>query len=97
MKAAPISEVIRSVFSRMEGDKTLPKEEVESWWLELAGEDAFKHSRPVGLKKKVFVVRVDSSSWLEELVMRKRRLLKGLKQRMGRDRISEIHFKIGEF
>ena len=54
-------------------------------------------SRPLELRKDVLTVRVDSSSWMQELAMQKRGLLKGLKREFGKDRITEIHFKLGEF
>jgi predicted nucleic acid-binding Zn ribbon protein len=45
----------------------------------------------------VLTVCVDSSSWMQEMSMQKRRILKRLKSIFGKDRISELHFKIGEF
>lgn len=94
--AAAIGDVLKSLFADIENKKTVGKDTVDASWLESAGEEAFKHSRPAALKKSVLTVRVDSSTWLQELSMRKRHLLKGLKRRLGKDRISEIHFKIGE-
>ncbi len=96
-KAAPISEVIKNVFARMEDEKIFLKEDVDNFWKALVGEQGAKHSRPTTLKKGALTVLVDSSAWLQELVMKKRQLLKGLKRDLGKDRISEIHFKIGEF
>ncbi len=60
------------------------------------GEAGFRHSRPASVKKNVLTVKVDSSVWMQELAMRKRQLLKGLKRDLGKDRISEIQFRIGE-
>ena len=96
-KISPISEVLQSVFAKLEGDANPSKEGIESLWRELVGEDGLRHSRPVAIRKKVLNVLVDNSTWLQELSMRKRDILKGLKRRLGRDRISEINFKIGEF
>ena len=94
--AAPISDVIKNVFARLEKDANFSREEMDSCWKELVGEKGFRHSRPGSLKKKILKVRVDSSGWLQELTMQKRQILKGLKRRLGKDRISELHFKIGE-
>ena len=63
----------------------------------MAGEKVFKHSRPVSLRKKIISVYVDSSVWMEELSLKKRFLLKGLKKELGRDKIAEIRLKVGEF
>ena len=94
---SPISDVIKNVFERLEKGANSSKEEMELCWKELVGEKGFERSRPVSLKNKILNVRVDSSGWMQELSMQKRQLLKGLKRRLGKDRISEIHFKIGEF
>ncbi len=96
-KITPISVIVHSVFSRIESEKNLSKEAIEFLWRTVCGEAAFKHSRPVALKKGIFAVSVDSSGWMQELSLRKRGLLKALKRELGKDRIAEIHFKIGEF
>ena len=96
-KISPISEVIRSVFTKLEGAANPSHEAMESFWEELVGQDGFRHSRPVAIRKKILNVLVDNSSSMQELSMRKRDILKGLKRKLGRDKISEIHFKIGEF
>ena len=96
-KPAPIGEVIQGLFERMEKERGLSREDIDGTWKELVGEKGFGHSKPASLRKGVLLVRVDSSAWLQDLVMRKRALLKGLKRVLGKDRISEIHVRIGEF
>ena len=96
-KPSPISEVIKTVFHDFEKSKKTSKEDIEALWKELVGDRAFKHSRPQTMRKDVLTVQVDSSSWMQELSMRKRWILKGLKRKLGKDRISEIQFRIGEF
>ena len=96
-KITPIADIIKSVFSHLENEKNCSKEDIEERWKEIAGEAGFKHTRPVTLRNCVLTVRVDSSVWLQEMSMQKRKILKQLKSIFGKDRISEIHFKIGEF
>ena len=91
----PVGDIIKMVFERLERGKTLTKEDVEERWREIAGDGA-GHTRPVALRKTVLTVFVDSSSWLHEMAMRKRNLLKQLKRAFGKDKISGIHFRIGE-
>ena len=91
------SDIVKEVFAQLEKGKGLVREEIEAAWKKSAGEAAFKHSRPVSLRKKILGVYVDSSVWLEELTIKKRFILKKLKMELGRDKISEIRFKIGEF
>ena len=96
-KISPIGEVIQSIFTKLEGAANPFQEDVESLWKELVGQDGFRHSRPVAIRRKILNVLVDNSGWMQELSMRKRGILKGLKRKLGRDRISEINFRIGEF
>ena len=96
-KPSPISEVIHHVFEKMENTVNPFEEDIEALWKELAGNDGARHSKPIRIQKTVLNVLVDSSGWMQELSMKKRALLKGLKRRLGKDRISEIRFKIGEF
>jgi predicted nucleic acid-binding Zn ribbon protein len=93
----PISDVIKTVFTKIEGEKTLSKENVDASWKEAAGPVGFTHSTPVELKKGLLLVRVDSSAWMQELSLNKRKILKALQRVLGKDRITGINFKIGEF
>ena len=96
-RISPISEVIQSVFAKLEDTANPSKESIEDLWRELVGPDGYSHSRPVAIRKKILNVLVDNSGWMQELSMRERDILKGLKRRLGKDRISEIRFRIGEF
>ena len=92
-----IADIVKNVFLKLENEKTFSREDVEAGWKEIAGEAGFKHSRPMTLRGGVLTVCVDSSVWMQEMNMQKRRILKRLKSAFGKDRISELHFKIGEF
>lgn len=94
---APIGDVLKKVFEKFEAEKNPSQEDVNALWKGLVGENGYKHSRPSSLRKKVLTVKVDHPGWMHELTFKKRILVKGLKRAMGKDRISEIHFKIGEF
>ena len=96
-KITPIADILKDVFTRLESEQTLPRDTLEAHWKEIAGELAAKHSFPADLRKNELTVRVDSSVWLQELTIKKRELLKALKRVLGKDTISEIHFKIGDF
>ena len=78
-KASPIGDVLKNVFSEIEKKQEFSEDQVIKLWKDLTGETGFRHSRPEALKKKALTVRVDNSAWMQELVLRKRQLLKGLK------------------
>lgn len=90
-------DIAKALLVKLGAAQKINKEEIEASWKEVAGATAFRHSRPGALKKKILVVRVDNPGWNQELLMQKRKLLKGLKRRFGKDRIQDIHFKAGEF
>ena len=93
----PIKDILKSVFEKIESGKTFTREDIEERWKEIVGEVGFKHSRPVVFRKEILSVRVDNSVWLQELSMKKRKILKGLQRELGKDKISDIQFKIREF
>jgi predicted nucleic acid-binding Zn ribbon protein len=90
-------DIAKLLVAKLEKQNKITKEDIESSWKELVGELGFKHSRPGALRKKVLLIRVDNPGWNQELLIRKRQLLKGLKRRFGKDRILDIRFKTGEF
>lgn len=94
-KITPVKDIVKAVFERLERGRTLTKEDVEERWREVA-RDAARHTRPVALRKTTLTVFVDSSAWMHEMAMRKRSILKQLKRAFGKDKISGIHFRIGE-
>jgi predicted nucleic acid-binding Zn ribbon protein len=92
----PIGDILKMVFAKLESEKTFTKEDIEGQWKEIVGEVAAKHTRPASLRKGVLTVFVDSSGWTQEMTLRKRKILKQLKRSFGKDKISGIHFRIGE-
>ena len=95
-KVTPIGDIVKTVFARIEGAKTLSREDVQERWTALVGATASKHTRPASLRRGVLTVFVDSSGWMQEMSLRKRKILKQLKSAFGKDKISGIHFKAGE-
>ena len=92
----PVGDIVKAVFEKLEREKTLTKEDVEARWKEMAGETAAKHTRPVSLRKGTLTVFVDASTWMHEMSIQKRKLLKQLKRVFGKDKILAIQFRIGE-
>ena len=92
----PIGDIVKTVFARLESERTFSKEDIEEQWKTLMGPMGAKHSRPASLRKGVLTVFVDSSGWIQEMSLRKRKILKQLKRQFGKDKISGINFRIGE-
>ena len=92
----PIGDIVKTVFARLEGEKTFTREDIDDRWKTLVGATAAKHTRPAVLRKGVLTVFVDSSGWIQQMTLQKRKILKQLKRSFGKDRILGIHFRIGE-
>ncbi|MBI3252439.1 MAG: DUF721 domain-containing protein [Candidatus Omnitrophica bacterium] len=93
----PISEIVKTVFADLEKGRNVFREEMEEKWKQTLGPADARHSAPESLRKGILTVRVDSSAWMQEMSMRQRKILKALQSVYGKDKISRLHFKIGEF
>ena len=95
-KAEHFSQLIGKVIDALTGGERLGEEEIERAWRRAAGEAAARHSRPVSFKKASLVVNVASSSWLYELTVRKREIVKTLESELKGKKIKELRFRIGD-
>ena len=95
-QVVPIGDIVKAVFAKLESEKSFTKEDIEQQWKTLVGAQAAKHTRPASLRKGVLTVFVDTSGWVQEMFLQKRKILKQLKRSFGKDRISGIQFRIGE-
>ena len=92
----PISDIVKTVFARLESEKTFTREDIEGQWKSVVGSRAGGHTRPAALRKGILTVFVDTSGWLQQMTLQKRKTLKQLKRSFGKDRILGIQFRIGE-
>lgn len=94
--AEHFSQLIGRVIEGLSGKERLGEEEIEKAWRKAAGGAAAKHSTPVSFKKASLVVNVASSSWLYELTVRKKEILKILEAELRGKKIKELRFRIGD-
>lgn len=100
-EAQPLRDIINKVISSLNSDgeggkeERLTKERIGELWRNAAGRTAGRHSRPVSLRKGKLVVVVGESSFLYDLTLRKKEILKNLSGELG-GRIKEIQFRIGD-
>ncbi len=95
-KEKAIGDVLKETLKKLVSPSRPSEEGVLLLWEAAAGAAAAKHSKPVTIKKSELVVSVDGSSWLYELTMRKKAILKGLEGKFGKKVIKNIRFRIGE-
>ncbi len=95
-KAERIDSVVKSLMEGLDKHSNPTAEDIEGIWREIAGKKASSHTKPASLRKKHLIINVDGSSWLYELTLRKGELLSKLKKELGKDKIKELQFRIGE-
>jgi len=89
----PIHEVITSVFGNIDANDRSWLRELEKEWSVLIG-PAADHARLGRFNRKMLVIYVDSSVWLNELVRYERAgMLARLQKRFGAERIKGIRFQ----
>lgn len=95
-KEKAIGDVLKETLKRLISPSRPSEEGVLVLWAAAAGAGAAKHSKPVAIKKSELVVNVDSSSWLYELTLRKKEILRALEGKFGKKIIKNLRFRIGE-
>ena len=94
--AEHFSKLIGKVIDGLSGKARLGEEEIEEAWRKAAGKAAARHTKPVSFTKATLVINVASSSWLYELSVLKKELLKSLEVQLKGKKIKEIRFRIGD-
>ncbi len=69
---------------------------VWTFWDEEVGDTVAKHAQPDGFRSGVLSVRVDTSTWMQELQFMKQDLRSRLNQRLGETLIHDIYFVSGK-
>ena len=96
LKKGPLEGVVKNIISDI-GRLGAPTEEgMAEAWEAAVGKREAKHTRPASLKKSKLIVNVDGSSWLYELTLKKKEILKKLGEELGNKKVSDIRFRIGE-
>lgn len=92
----PLEGVLKNIISGISSKGGLTQEDVACAWEDAVGEKAAKHSSPRSLKGSRLIVHVDGSSWLYELTVRKKEILKKISGGLKSGKIKEITLRIGE-
>jgi len=92
----PLGKIVSGVIKNLSGKERLSEEDVNSAWRDAAGAAAAKHSRPICFKKATIFVNCDRSSWLYELTVHKKEILKKLSETLKGRKVKDLRFRIGE-
>jgi len=95
-KIDPLGAVLKRVLSSLKKKGRYTEEDIALFWEKAAGSKAAGHTKPAAFKGGRLVVNVDGSSWLYELTLKKRDILKKFNDQLKGKKIKEIRFRIGE-
>ena len=91
-----MSQVVPEVMKRLGLQQRLQQSQIFYLWREIVGADIADHAQPVSLRNGVLVVTVDHPIWLQELSRyHKKLLLEKISQRVGRNAVRNLVFRIG--
>lgn len=88
--------LVKEALKKLGGAKPFTAEDARAAWAKAAGRKAARHSSPASFRRSRLVVNVDCSSWLYELTLQKREIIKKLDGKFGSKKVKEIQFRVGE-
>ena len=94
-RAERIGEVLLKVISDLGLAKKMSEQRAVTEWPDIVGPRVAEHARALRVTGGRLFVEVDSSVWSQELSLMKRRILREVNKRVGREAIEHVHFVLG--
>ena len=95
-RVRPLTNILPNVLSTLRIDRRQAEAEVVKVWNNLLDPAIVAHAQPAGLRKGTLFVNVDSSVWLSEIVVyRRKEILDRLHHSFGKELIKKISFRLG--
>ncbi|MDP3790474.1 MAG: DUF721 domain-containing protein [Candidatus Omnitrophota bacterium] len=92
----PLEDVLKNIIGGISKKGGLTQEEVTAAWESAIGKGAARHSKVRLLKDGRLVINMDDSSWLYELTVQKKEILKKLEETLKSKKIKSITLRIGD-
>ena len=94
--AAALDKLVPSVMKGLGLEKRLHESQIHFLWPHIVGTDVARHAQPVSLRRGLLIVAVDHPVWLHELSRyHKPLLLQKVHERLGKNAVRDIVFRIG--
>ena len=91
----PIKGILTQVLSECRGSFQQDPELLWQIWDHAVGATIAGNAQPAAFQKRLLIVHVSSSAWLQELFFQKSALIAQVNAAAGRDILEDIRFKIG--
>src|SRR3989338_5591396 len=92
----PLEGLLKSALAKIAKREPFREDLVKAVWGKAVGAKAARHSSPASFKRARLVVNVDGSSWLYELTLKKKEIIRKLGGKFGGKSLKEIQFRVGE-
>jgi len=100
MKKVPtaIKEVLKKAIEQIDKKQQgqVSKEEIARYWESAAGKEASRHSSPAQFKGKTLLINVDSSIWIYQLNIKKKKIEEKLSRLLKHKAPVKIRLRAGE-
>ncbi len=91
-----VGNTLQRVLQRIDPDQRMNAFRVWTFWDEEVGDALARHAQPAGFRAGVLSVRVDSTTWMQELSFLKEGIRERLNRRLGEELIRDIYFVTGK-
>ncbi len=91
-----VGDTLQRVLQRYDPNHRMEAYRVWTFWDEEVGDSVAKHAQPDGFRAGVLSVRVDNSTWMQELQFMKESLRSRLNKRLDEPMIQDIYFVSGK-
>ena len=91
----PLADLLPDLVRDCRGRAGTSARAVWEFWDGVVGETVAGNAQPAAFKKRMLIVHVSSSAWLQELHFQKTDLIERLNQAAGASVVEEIRFKLG--
>ncbi len=94
----PLKEILKTAIKTAEEQKKglLSEEEVWGAWVDAAGQNAARHTKPKRLTKTTLIIDVDSPTWIYQLNINRSKIEKRLNRYLKNKNQIKIKFRAGE-
>lgn len=93
--AAHVKNITKDVIKKLSFEKENKGERIRRIWDKIIERRFQPHTQVVSFRKKRLIVNVDSSSWLYELTLHKRKIIINLKKIL-KNEFKELQFRISD-
>ena len=93
MSEEKIKNIVENVLEHVKGKGDTFQKDIDLAWDEVLTEEEKKHLKINSFENKYLFVKVSNSVWLYEIVVHhKEKILKAMKDHLGKETIKDIHY-----